>query len=102
MLDQIISQEELGRFCRHWAIVEMAVFGSVLRDDFGPESDIDVLVTFSTEAEWGLLDHVQMESELAELLGRPVDLLTRRAVERSQNPLRRSEILTTAHTVFAQ
>lgn len=102
MLDQIISQEELDSFCRRWAIAELAVFGSVLRDDFGPDSDIDVLVAFSPEAAWGLLDHVQMESELAELLGRPVDLLTRRAVERSPNPLRRTEILTTAQTIYAQ
>lgn len=78
---------QLDRFCCRWAVAELALFGSVLRDDFGPESDIDILVTFLPEAEWSLLDHVQMEMELAELLGRHVDLVTRRAVERSQNPL---------------
>lgn len=102
MLNQLIPQETLDQFCRRWAIVQVALFGSALRDDFGPESDIDVLVTFAPEAEWGLLDHVQMEGELAELLGREVDLLTRRAVERSRNPLRRNEILATAQTIYAQ
>jgi predicted nucleotidyltransferase len=101
MIQQIISQTELDQFCRRWAISELALFGSVLREDFGPDSDIDILVTFAPEAAWGLLDHVQMELELSELLGREVDLLTRRAVERSQNPLRRREILDTARTVYA-
>lgn len=102
MVSQLISQESLNQFCRRWAIKELALFGSILREDFGAESDIDVLVTFSPEANWGLLDHVQMELELADLLGRDVDLLTRRAVERSQNPIRRNEILATAQTIYAQ
>ena len=100
MIRRFVSEVELEQFCRRWAISELALFGSALRDDFGPESDIDVLVTFAAEADWGLLDHVQMEAELAELLGREVDLLSRRAVERSQNPLRRQEILATAQTIY--
>lgn len=100
MIQQIISQAELDQFCRRWAISQLALFGSILREDFGPDSDIDVLVTFAPEAEWGLLDHIQMEMELADLLGRPVDLLSRRAVERSHNPLRRREILESAQVVF--
>lgn len=101
MIDQIISQEKLNQFCRRWSVSELALFGSALREDFGPESDVDILVTFAPEAAWGLLDHVQMEMELSELLGRGVDLLTRRAVERSQNPVRRREILDSAQTVYA-
>lgn len=101
MITQIISSEVLEQFCRRWAISELALFGSIMREDFSPESDIDVLVTFEPEAEWGLLDHIQMELELSELLGREVDLLTRQAVERSQNPLRRREILDTAQTIYA-
>ncbi len=100
MIDQLISQEALGEFCRRWDIIELALFGSAIREDFEPASDVDILVTFSPEADWGLLDHVQMEMELADLLGRDVDLLTRRAVERSQNPLRRREILETARAIF--
>ena len=102
MIRQLLSQEELDLFCRRWANIDLALFGSVLRDDFGPESDIDVLVTFDPQANWSLLDHVQMEIELSALLGREVDLLSRRAVERSQNPLRRREILDTAQTIYAE
>lgn len=101
MIHHLISQEELEQFCRRWAIAELALFGSILREDFGLESDIDLLVTFLPEADWSLLDHIQMKMELSELLGRDVDLLTRRSVERSRNPLRRREILGTAQTVFA-
>ncbi len=93
--------EALADFCRTWKITELALFGSALRDDFGPDSDIDFLATFSSEADWSLLDHAQMEIELVELLGRKVDLLTRRAVEHSRNPMRRREILTSARTIYA-
>jgi len=79
----------------------LALFGSVLRDDFGPGSDLDVLVTFEPEADWSLLDHLRMEQELAALLGRKIDLLTKRAVEQSHNWMRRQEILNTAEVVYA-
>jgi len=95
-----ISQEQMADFCRRWQISELALFGSVLRDDFGPESDLDVLVTFAPGAEWGLLDQVRMEQELAGLLGCKVDLLTKRAVERSSNWILRREILGTAEVVY--
>jgi predicted nucleotidyltransferase len=96
-----LPQSQLIEFCRRWRIRELAVFGSALREDFGPDSDIDLLVTFAPDADWSLLDHVQMQLELAELLERPVDLASRRAVERSSNPIRRREILATARTVYA-
>jgi len=76
------------------------LFGSVLCADLNRESDLDVLVTFAPDAEWGLLDHVQMEQELEALLGRKVDLLSRRSVERSHNWIRRQEILGTAEVVY--
>ena len=95
------SQAEISEFCRRWQISELALFGSVLRDDFGPESDLDVLITFSPDADWGLLDHYQMQQELERLLGREVDLLTKRSVEQSRNWLRRREILSTARVVYA-
>jgi len=96
-----LPQKNIAQFCQRWAIVELALFGSATRDDFTPDSDIDILVTFSPEAKWGLFDHVQMERELAKLLNRKVDLLTRRAVEKSHNWLLRREILDTAEIVYA-
>lgn len=88
-------------FCRRWKIVELAVFGSVLREDFGPDSDIDLLVRFASDARWSLFDHARMERELEGLLGREVDLVSRSAVERSPNWIRREEILGTARTLYA-
>ena len=96
-----LPERELDRFCRRWKISELALFGSVLRSDFGPDSDIDVLVTFEADARWSLLDHIQMEEELSSILGRKVDLISKRAVERSENWIRRQEILHTAQIVYA-
>ena len=86
----------LATFCARWLVVDLALFGSVLRPDFRPDSDVDVLVSFLPEADWGLIEHAAMEEELAGLLGRPVDLVTRRAVERSANQVRRDSILADA------
>ncbi len=96
-----ISQSQLSQFCQRWKIDELALFGSVLRDDFRPASDIDVLVTFLPEATWGLFDHVKIEQELVELFGRKVDLISKRAVLNSQNWLRREEILNNTHVIFS-
>lgn len=96
-----ITEEQITEFCRRWEITELALFGSVLRDDFRPDSDVDVLVTFAPSADWSLLDHVRMEQELAALLGREVNLVSRRAIDRSQNWMRRREILRTAQVVYA-
>jgi predicted nucleotidyltransferase len=93
--------DAIADYCRRWQIVELAVFGSVLRDDFGPESDINVLVTFAPGARRTLLDLVRMERELAELLGREVDLIGRSSVEGSPYWIRRQAILTTAKTLYA-
>jgi len=93
-------QQKLTEFCRRWQIRELALFGSVLRPDFGPESDVDLLVTFEPAADWSLFDHIRMQDELSQLFKREVDLLTRRAVERSHNQPRRDEILKTAETIY--
>jgi predicted nucleotidyltransferase len=95
-----IPEREIVDFCQRWQIVELAVFGSVLREDFGPDSDVDVLVMFGPDANWSLLDHLRMEEELASLLNREIDLLSKRAVEQSQNWLRRREILDTAEVIY--
>lgn len=88
-----IDRERIADFCRCWKIVECALFGSVLCDDLRPDSDIDVLVSFAPDAKWRLFDVVHMEEELEQLFGRKVDLVERRAVERSENYIRRRHIL---------
>ncbi|MDE0006170.1 MAG: nucleotidyltransferase family protein [Rhodospirillaceae bacterium] len=93
--------DEIAEYCKRWSIMEMALFGSVLRDDFGPHSDIDVLVRFAPGPTPGLLGIVRMERELSELFGRRVDVVTRGSVENSRNPLRRRAILDSVQTVYA-
>ncbi len=97
-----IPIDEIGKFCHRWNIRELALFGSALRDDFGPDSDLDILVTFAADADWGLLDHVQMQQELQTLLQRNVDLISKRALDRSSNWLRRQEILNAAQILFSE
>ena len=94
------SPDAIAEFCKRWHIREMALFGSVLRDDYDRESDIDVLVEFEPDGVPGL-QFVSMASELSELLGRPVDVLTRFAIERSPNYIRRKEILESAEVIYA-
>ena len=94
-----IHRPELVTFCKRWKIRELAAFGSVLRADFRADSDIDLLVTFDPDANWGLLEQATMESELAAILGRSVDLVSRRAIERSPNWIRRQAILESAETI---
>jgi uncharacterized protein len=95
-----IEIQKLREFCLKWSISELAVFGSVLRDDFGPDSDVDFLATFAPESRNSLLRRQEMEDELAEIVGRRVDLVSRRGIEMSKNPLRRKAILSTAETVY--
>lgn len=97
----IVPKEKIADFCRRWKISELALFGSVLRADFRPESDIDVLVTFAPDARWTLLDHVDMQDELKALFRRNVDLISRRGIERSRNSIRRKEILESAEVIYA-
>ncbi|HEX6865411.1 MAG TPA: nucleotidyltransferase family protein [Thermoanaerobaculia bacterium] len=93
-----IPKEEIEAFCRRWQIQELALFGSVLREDFSPESDVDVLVTFAPEAHWSSFDLIDMQEELRDLFGREVDLVEKKAL---QNPFRRHEILRTHQVVYA-
>ena len=83
----------LADFCRRWKVRRLEAFGSIVREDFGPDSDVDLLVTFAPDADWSLFDHLQMTGELRAILGRDVDLVSRRAVERSHNWIRREAIL---------
>lgn len=96
-----IPREELETFCKRWQIVELAFFGSVLRDDFGPDSDVDVLVRFRPESRHTLFDMVTMQEDLKQILGRKVDLVSRTAIERSRNYIRRKAILGAVEVIYA-
>jgi uncharacterized protein len=79
----------------------LALFGCVLQPDFRPDSDVDVLVTFADDADWGLLAHVQMQQDPAAILQRPIDLISKRALERSPNWVRRDVILNAAQVLVS-
>jgi predicted nucleotidyltransferase len=96
-----LPMDAIRQYCQRWNIRELALFGSVLRPDFRPDSDVDVLVTFHDDAEWGLLAHMQMQQDLATVLDRPVDLMRTRALERSPNWVRREAILNTAQLMVS-
>jgi uncharacterized protein len=95
-----INRERLAAFCQKHEIQRLSFFGSVLRDDFRPDSDVDVLVEFLPEAKHSLFDLVRMEMELKNILGRKVDLISRRGVEASRNHLRKQAILDSAEVVY--
>lgn len=93
-----IPSDKVAEFCRRYRIRELSLFGSVLREDFRPESDVDALVEFERDAKHSLFDLVQIEDELAALLGRKVQLVEKPAL---RNPFRRYEILRTRQVIFA-
>lgn len=99
---EMLPMGEIAKFCQRWKVQELAVFGSILRADFNAGSDIDLIVAFDEGADWSLLDHIRMQEELQTLLQREVDLVTKQAVEKSQNWIRRKEILNTASTIFPE
>src|SRR5215207_1614991 len=90
---------EIAAFCRKWQVTELALFGSALREDFRPESDIDLLATFAPDAPWSLFDLINMRDDLKAILGRDVDLIEKDAIEQSPNWLRRRAILDSARTI---
>ena len=96
-----VPMSAIEAFCNRWQVGELALFGSVLRDDFGPDSDIDVLIRFKSDRTPGLLGILGMQRELADLLARKVDLVNRSAIEHSRNYIRRREILKSARVVYA-
>ena len=96
------NPENLSRFCRERGIARLELFGSAGREDFRAESDVDLLATLRTDAHPTLLDWAEMQEQLGELFGRPVDLVSRRAIERSRNRYRKHSILTTATQIYAE
>jgi predicted nucleotidyltransferase len=96
-----VPGKKLVEFCKRWKITELAFFGSVLREDFRQDSDIDLLVFFNPRARISLFDLVRMQNELKEIFGREVDLVERRAIEKSENYIRRKTILDTLKIIYA-
>ena len=93
-----INQEVIQEFCRRWKITEFSLFGSVLREDFTPESDVDVLISFEPDIPWSLFDWMDMVDELKSIFGRDVDLVEKSGL---RNPFRRHEILTHRQVIYA-
>jgi predicted nucleotidyltransferase len=93
-----IPSDRIEEFCQRWKINELALFGSILRDDFTSESDIDVLVSFAGGAGWSLFDLLDMTEELETIFGRKVDLVEKEAL---RNPFRRYAILPHREIIYA-
>ena len=96
-----IPKVKIAEFCKRWNVSEFAIFGSALRGDFRPDSDVDVLVSFEPQAHITLFDMVHMQDELKAIFGREVDLVSKRGVENSRNYLRRKMILESAEVIHA-
>lgn len=93
-----LDLEALAQFCRRWQVTELSLFGSVLRDDFNPASDVDVLVTIAPDASTSYWDWPEMVDELERIFGWRVDLV---AAGGLRNPFRKREILSTRRVVYA-
>ena len=93
-----LPRKQIEDFCLRWKISEMALFGSVLSDEFRSDSDIDVLVSFKDDADWGLFDFVDMTDELKAIFGREVDLVEKDSL---RNPFRRQRILASNEVIYA-
>ena len=96
------DNEALGRCCRQRGIARLELFGSALRDELRPESDVDLLCSLRSDTHCTLLDWADMQNRLTEIFGRPVDLVSRWAIERSRNPYRRQAILSKARPIYVE
>ncbi len=95
-----IPHKEIADFCKRWNISEFAIFGSALRADFRPDSDVDVLVSFTPGTHISLFEMAHMQDELRQIFGRRVDLFSKRGVQTSRNYLRRKAILESAKVIY--
>ncbi len=93
-----VPMEKIAAFCKKWKVRELSVFGSVLRDDFRPDSDVDVLITLDEDAPWSMFEWVDMLEELKAIFGREVDLVEKTAI---RNPFRRRNILNSHRVLYA-
>jgi predicted nucleotidyltransferase len=96
------SMADITAFCQKWRVIEFALFGSVLREDFNDQSDIDILVSFASDSPWTILDLVIMEQELATCFNRDVDLVEKQVIEKSFNPIRKAHILNSAQVIYSE
>ena len=97
-----LPMEQISGFCRRWSIARLEIFGSALREDFRPDSDVDLVATYAPQTRWSLLDRVRMKCELEDLLGREVDLLNRRALDKPAARARAAAIQAQAQTLYAE
>lgn len=88
---------EITNFCKRWKVKEFSIFGSILREDFRPDSDVDVLLSFSEDAPWGLFEFVDMKDELKTIFGREVDIVEKEGL---RNPFREREILHSRKVIY--
>lgn len=95
-----ITPLQLTDFCQRWQVAELSLFGSVLREDFSPDSDIDMLISYTPGAGKGLLARVRIKDELQMLCGREIDVMTKQSIEQSRNEMRRQEILGSAQIIY--
>jgi hypothetical protein len=93
-----VDRQGIAAFCRTWKVSEFSLFGSVLREDFRPDSDVDVLVSFEADAKWSLWDFPDMQAELQKIFARPVDLVEKEGL---RNPFRRHAILSSRQVFYA-
>jgi len=96
-----IPRKRIADFCQRWKVVEFSLFGSALREDFRSDSDIDVLVAFAPDTRVSLFDLVDMEDELKDVFGREVDLVEKESIIRSENYIRRKNILENTKVIYA-
>ena len=97
-----LDTETISKICQNWQIVELALFGSVLREDFNSNSDIDILVSFADDAKITFFDLDDLEQEFSQLFNRPVDVVTKAAIEQSHNWIRRNNILGNFQIIYEQ
>lgn len=94
-------RERIAEFCRKWRVDELALFGSVLRDDFRPDSDVDVLLTFAPDAGVSLFDYAEIQDDLEAIFGRRVDVASKRGIQQGRNPFSQKAILGSARVIYA-
>lgn len=98
--DLKISQDELNNICKKYLIKELSLFGSIITDNFNDESDIDLLVTFEDNSNYSLFDIVRIQESFEKFFNRPVDLVSKKAIQQSRNTFRRESILKNAKVIY--
>jgi len=95
-----IDKAKIAEFCQKHGIIEFALFGSVLRDDFGPESDVDVMISLLPKQRFGLMKYGRLIYDLSQIFGRDVDVVLRKELEASPNRIRKRDVLSNYKTIY--